>query len=76
MRNVVVYVEGDGIRALVVQGDRLKEWKRLAQAGDDSPIQILADAPAEAVASYDDVSRRHGVAVWQWTTKAMRRGGT
>ncbi len=60
VNNVVVHVEGRRYPGLVVQGDRLKEWQRLAAKGDADSIGLLADALSEAVSWYDQVSEEHG----------------
>jgi hypothetical protein len=61
VNNAVVQMEGRRYPGLVVQGDRLKEWKRLAQVGDEKSVSILAGELASAVAWFDDVLRRSGL---------------
>jgi hypothetical protein len=61
VNGVVVHVEGRRYPGLVVQGDRLKEWKRLALAGDPDSVAVLADALSDASAWLDDVLRSHGL---------------
>ena len=50
---VIVRTEGRKHPGLVVQGDRLGEWLRLARAGDPESIELLADQLAESVAEYE-----------------------
>jgi hypothetical protein len=61
VNNMVVHVEGRRYPALVIQGDRLKEWKRLAESGDANSIEILAQALRDAVSWYDEVANKHGL---------------
>lgn len=63
VNNVVVQLEGRRYPALVVQGDRLKEWLRLANAGDVDSVEMLADALRDSVDEYDRVTRAHGVSM-------------
>jgi hypothetical protein len=59
VNNVVVQVEGRRYPGLVVQGDRLREWRRLAKQGDENSISLLATALDDAVAWYDRVNAEH-----------------
>jgi hypothetical protein len=59
--SVVVHVRGRRYPGLVVQGDRLKSWLRLADEDDAESKAILADELRRAVAWYDEVSHAHGV---------------
>ncbi len=52
---VIVRTEGRKHPGLVVQGDRLGEWLRLARAGDPESIGLLADELAASVAEYERV---------------------
>jgi len=52
---VVVRTEGRRYPGLVVQGDRLREWLRLARAADATSIDLLADALAVSVEEYERV---------------------
>jgi len=52
---VVVRTEGRRYPGLVVQGDRLREWLRLARAADATSIDLLADALAKSVEAYERV---------------------
>ena len=52
---VVVRTEGRRYPGLVVQGDRLREWLRLARVADPTSIDLLADALSESVAEYERV---------------------
>jgi hypothetical protein len=52
---VIVRTEGRKHPGLVVQGDRLREWLRLARAGDMESIELLADQLTESVAEYERV---------------------
>lgn len=61
VNNVVVQLDGRRYPALVVQGDRLKEWLRLASAGDADSVEMLADELRDSVDEYDRVTRDHGV---------------
>lgn len=60
VNNVVVVTEGRRFPGLVVQGDRLHEWLRLAEAGDADSIEWLQDELQASVAEYDRVCRREG----------------
>jgi hypothetical protein len=53
---VVVQVEGRKHPGLVVQGDRLREWLRLARSTDQMSIDLLADQLARSVSEYERVS--------------------
>ena len=63
VNNVVVRTEGRRYPGLVVQGDRLHEWLRLAQAGDLASIESLAYEMQLSVAEFDRVSLEHGLAM-------------
>ena len=52
---VVVRTEGRRHPGLIVQGDRLREWLRLARAADLTSVQLLASQLAESIAEYDRV---------------------
>ena len=52
---VIVRTEGPKHPGLVVQGDRLGEWLRMARAGDTESIQLLADQLTESVAEYERI---------------------
>ena len=52
---VIVRSEGRGHPGLVVQGDRLREWLRLARVGDSVSIELLADELTESVTEYERV---------------------
>jgi len=52
---VIVRTEGRKHPGLVVQGDRLGEWLRMARAGDTESIQLLADQLTESVAEYERI---------------------
>jgi hypothetical protein len=52
---VIVRTEGRKHPGLVVQGDRLREWLRLARAGDSASIELLADHLTQSVAEYERV---------------------
>ena len=52
---VIVRTEGRKHPGLVVQGDRLGEWLRLARAGDTESIEVLTDQLTESVAEYERV---------------------
>jgi hypothetical protein len=52
---VIVRSEGRKHPGLVVQGDRLREWLRLARAGDSVSIESLADDLTESVTEYERV---------------------
>lgn len=52
---VIVRTEGRKHPGLVVQGDRLGEWLRLARAGDTQSIEVLTDQLTESVAEYERV---------------------
>jgi hypothetical protein len=52
---VVVRTEGRRHPGLVVQGDRLREWLRLAQVGDADAIESLQEELAASVAEYERV---------------------
>ena len=56
--NVVVRTEDRKHPGLVVQGDRLREWFRLARAADPTSIELLADQLSRSIAEYDRVCRR------------------
>jgi hypothetical protein len=56
--NVVVHTEGRRYPALAVQGDRLKEWARLADSGD---VELLADELRRSLAEYGHVCRENGI---------------
>ena len=60
VNNVVVLVEGRRLPGLVIQGDRLHEWLRLAQAGDVESIELLEYEMQLSVAEFDRVSERDG----------------
>jgi hypothetical protein len=60
VNNVVVHVEGRRFPGLVVQGDRLGEWLRLAQTGDLRAMEILAYEIQLAVAELDRVIAEQG----------------
>lgn len=60
VNNVVVVTEGRRFPGLVVQGDRLHEWLRLAKVGDADSIELLRDELRESVAEYDRVCKREG----------------
>ena len=47
---VVVQTEGRRFPGLVVQGDRLREWARLAAGGDSDAIELLARHLADSLA--------------------------
>lgn len=53
----IVQMPGRQFPGMVVQGDRLREWTRLAQAGDYDSIAILADELATSLEEYDRVCR-------------------
>jgi len=55
VNNVVVHVEGRRFPGLVVQGDRLREWLRLAQTGELDAMEILAYEIQLACAELDRV---------------------
>ncbi len=52
---VVVRTEGRKHPGLVVQGDRLREWLRLAHAADATSIDDLAVQLSASLAEYDRV---------------------
>ena len=52
---VVVRTEGRKHPGLVVQGDRLHEWLRLARKGDADAIELLQEELALSVAEYERV---------------------
>jgi hypothetical protein len=52
---VVVHVEGRRFPGLVVQGDRLREWLRLARAGDPMSVDLLADELTTSVEEYERI---------------------
>lgn len=52
---VVVRTEGRKHPGLVVQGDRLREWLRLAQVSDTDAIESLREELAASVAEYERV---------------------
>jgi len=58
--NVVVVTEGRKFPGLVVQGDRLHSWLKLAQAGDVESIELLEYEMQLAVAEFDRVCEREG----------------
>lgn len=60
VNNVVVLVEGRRLPALVVQGDRLHEWLRMARAGDAESVELLEYEMQLSVAELDRVSEREG----------------
>jgi hypothetical protein len=53
----VLQLPGRRYPGLLVQGDRLREWTRLAMAGDPESIAILADALSVSLEEYDRVCR-------------------
>jgi hypothetical protein len=61
VNHVVIQCEGRRFPAIAVQGDRLKEWARLSQAGDPESLAILADALQMSVEEYDRVCRVSGI---------------
>jgi hypothetical protein len=61
VNHVVIQCEGRRSPALAVQGDRLREWARMAQAGERESLAILADALQESVAEFDRVCRARGI---------------
>lgn len=52
---VVVRTEGRKHPGLVVQGDRLREWLRLAQEGGSEAIGLLQEELAASVAEYERI---------------------
>jgi hypothetical protein len=52
----VVQMPGRRFPGMVVQGDRLREWTRLAHAGDYESIAILANELSTSLEEYDRVS--------------------
>jgi hypothetical protein len=52
---VIVQTEGRKYPGLVVQGDRLREWLRLASAADPMSIDWLVDQLAESLVEYEQV---------------------
>jgi hypothetical protein len=56
VNNVVVHVEGRRFPGLVVQGDRLHEWLRLAQTGELDSMEVLAYEIQLAAAELDRVT--------------------
>ena len=52
---VVVRTEGRKHPGLVVQGDRLREWLRLARAADPKSVELLADELSVSIVEYDRV---------------------
>jgi hypothetical protein len=42
---------------MIVQGDRLREWTRLAQTGDYESIAILANELSTCLEEYDRVCK-------------------
>ena len=52
---VVVRTEDRKHPGLVVQGDRLREWFRLARAADPKSIELLVDQLSRSIAEYDRV---------------------
>jgi hypothetical protein len=65
VNNVIVHCEGRRHPGLVVQGDRLHEWLRLARREDSDSRAVLLQELEAAVAHYDHFSTwRHG-ADWQ-----------
>jgi len=63
VNNVVVQIEGRRYPGMVIQGDRPKEWARLADSNDVESLQILAQALRDAVIEYDRVVAEHGRAL-------------
>lgn len=55
VNNVVVQVAGRRYPGMVVQGDRLREWSRLADSDDPESIDMLAQELRDAVAEYERV---------------------
>jgi len=60
VNNVVVVTEGRRLPGLVVQGDRLHKWLRLARAGDADSIEMLEDEMRLSVAEFDRVCKAEG----------------
>jgi hypothetical protein len=58
VNHMVVHVEGRKYPALVIQGDRLKAWKRLAESADADSLEILAQTLRDAVSWYGDVAKQ------------------
>jgi hypothetical protein len=54
--HAVVQMPGRRYPGMVVQGDRLREWTRLAQAGDYESIAILANELSASLEEYDRVA--------------------
>jgi len=52
---VVVRTEGRKHPGLIVQGDRLREWLRLARAADPASVERLSDELSASIAEYDRV---------------------
>lgn len=63
VNSVVVLVEGRRYPGMVVQGDRLRWWAKLAQAGDAESVDILSFEIEQAVIEYDRVSSIHGLSL-------------
>jgi hypothetical protein len=61
VNNVVVLVEGRHYPGLVVQGDRLHSWLKLAQADEPEARELLISEIAASVAEYDRVCAREGL---------------
>lgn len=61
VNNVVVLTEGRRYPGMVVQGDRLAEWARLAGSGEPESIEILAQELRDALAEYERVAKNHGI---------------
>lgn len=53
---VIVQVAGRRYPGLVVQGDRLREWLRLARAGDPMSIDLLESWLTRSVDEYERVT--------------------
>jgi hypothetical protein len=60
VNNVVVHVEGRRSPGLVVQGDRLQEWLRLASVGDFRTIELLAYELEVSMAEYTRICELFG----------------
>jgi hypothetical protein len=63
VNNFVVLVAGRKFPGLVVQGDRLHHWLRMAQAGDVESVELLEYEIQLAAAEFDRVSEQEGFSV-------------
>ncbi len=59
VNHVVVQVVGRRFPGMIVQGDRLREWARLAGSDDMESIEILAQELRDAVTEYERVTGTH-----------------